>query len=92
MQKHYFYFYVGDESYVIMIKIKGSLKWNDQYRCFMDNLLYVRGCDDVVAMAIRKIKDVPNYEVHSFKINHKNFVAYRAQGIKRFQNGFIDWD
>lgn len=97
MKKYYALFYYKNEAYVIRFKIKGSLRWNKEAHCFEDARWYVRSVDDVVCYAALDTHPVnlrSRESFYSFLITHDDFVAYRSEGVPRWnpQIEVIDWD
>lgn len=95
MKKYYVYFtdqYTGDE-YVMRFKIRGSLRYDYQARCFIDKDIYTRSTKDLVNMLLSD--NYCGYRADfALLLDHDRFVECRASGIERFwvPDEIIDWD
>lgn len=98
MKKYYGYFSLDGKEYVIRFKIKGSLQYDPKYGCFTDKDWYVRGIDDVVAMAagLPHPMNMMHRNFWAFLIDHNTFVEYRTRGYERWVceglTPIINWD
>ena len=95
MKKYYGIFLYNDETYVIRFKIKGTLEYDEQHRCFIDDKWYVRSFMDILSMAAfgSHSSNVKGLSCCCFKITKDDFIEYRSQGIKRWipAKEIINW-
>lgn len=96
-RKYYACFWLKDDPnyYVMLFRIKGSLRFDIKYHCFEDKDYYVRSIDDVVCYAA--LDSHPSNSKRyggAFLINHSIFKEYRSRGVKRFEprRPVIEWD
>ena len=96
MKKYYGIFHYNDIPYVIRFKIKGSLAFDEQQRCFIDKKWYVRSSREIICTAAFDTHplNMRNFSCCCWLISHDEFVQHRANGVKRWKpkREIIDWD
>ena len=95
MKKFYGYFVYNNEQYVIRFKLGGSIKWDEEAHCFIDEKMYMRSAAYMICLAAldTHFANEKEFSCCAFIIPKKDFIEYRSQGIKRWkpQREIIIW-